>query len=244
MKPSRTTSHSLAPRSRRRLAAECEPQIDAEFTRIPGSAFVGRQALPLCFLALLSPSLLAEMQLAPTGAASTGAAPTVPAPGSPGPEIRDIIPPIDVFPYPAWMIALAAALTLALLVVLIWRILRWLKNRPGAPALSARALALRELQSLQAQIYAVDSYAFSITITEILRRFVHGHFGLPATRQTSPEFLASLTDSPRFSEDDRTLLGPFLEKCDALKFARLEANAEESTLLFNNAQAFIRGARP
>ncbi len=228
MKPSRTTPNSLAP-------GQASHRAVSHHLRL---------AIPSCFLAMFSPTLLAEMQLAPTGAPPTAPGPGSPGSGSPGPEIRDIIPPVDVFPYPVWMIAVAAALTLALLVVLIWLILRWLKNRPGAPALSARELALNELQSLQAQIHAVDSYAFSITITEILRRFVHGHFGLPATRQTSPEFLATLTDSPRFSEDDRTLLGQFLEKCDALKFARIEANPEESTLLFDNAQAFVQGARP
>ena len=70
-----------------------------------------------------------------------------------------------------------------------------------------------------------------------------GQFSLHATSQTSPEFLASIAKSPRFSDEDRKLLATFLDRCDMLKFARVEAHAEENGELLGAAAAFVQGAR-
>ena len=66
-------------------------------------------------------------------------------------------------------------------------------------------------------------------------------FRLPATKQTSPEFLAAISGSPMFTESDRTLLGHFLEKCDLIKFARLQATSADNSELVESALAFVQG---
>jgi hypothetical protein len=70
---------------------------------------------------------------------------------------------------------------------------------------------------------------------------VSAQFGLRATTQTSPEFLASIATSVRFSDDDRRLLAAFLERCDLLKFARVEAHVDENHELAGAATAFVQG---
>ena len=104
-------------------------------------------------------------------------------------------------------------------------------------------IALRALDELRGHIGELDSYAFSIRASDVLRTYGSGHFKLHATTQTSPEFLASIADSPRFSAVDKQLLATFLDRCDMLKFARVEAHAEENGELLTAATAFVQGTR-
>ncbi|MDB6151600.1 MAG: hypothetical protein JWL90_53 [Chthoniobacteraceae bacterium] len=179
--------------------------------------------------------------------AASAALTTTPGPPSDGsptpPEIRDIAPPIDVFPYPPWMVAGAAALALLIVVLAIVLLVRWMRNQPPPPSLSPREVALKELRALENQVAEMEPYAFSIAVSEVLRRFIGRHYGLQALRQTSPEFLAAVAMSRRFSEEDRALLSGFLEKCDMIKFARIGATRAESETLLGSAMAFVEGAR-
>lgn len=174
---------------------------------------------------------------------------STPAPNSPAlagaeePQIRDIAPPIDVFPYPPWMVALAAALALIVLGLAVWLIVRAIRNRPAPPPPSPRTVAIRELEALRAQLGKIGAYPFSIAVSDVLRRFVGAHFQLHAERQTSPEFLAAIAKAPQFSDDDRALLAQFLERCDMIKFARVEADSEVTAQLLSHALAFVQGAR-
>ena len=104
-------------------------------------------------------------------------------------------------------------------------------------------LALRALEDLRARVREFDAYAFSIQVSDVLRTYATRQFRLQATNQTSPEFLASIADSPIFTDDDRKLLAAFLERCDMLKFARIEAHDEENTELLGKATAFVQGGR-
>lgn len=167
------------------------------------------------------------------------------APGTPEPiEIKDIAPPVDVFPYPLWMVVVAAVLALALLGGLVWFVVALVKNRPAPAPLSATVIAMRALEKLRAQIQEIAPYQFSIAVSDVLRTFIsNAKFRLPATNQTSPEFLAAISASPNFTDADRSLLAGFLEHCDMIKFARIDATADDSAKLLESAIAFVQGGR-
>ncbi len=156
--------------------------------------------------------------------------------------LRGIAPPVDV-PWPPWVwwvIGIGSVIAVALLT---WLFV-WLARRtPKAPPPTPRQIALRELEDLRMHIRELDSYAFSVRVSDVLRTYVGAQFSLPTTSQTSPEFLASIADSPRFSSVDRELLATFLERCDMLKFARIEAHEEENGELLGAAAAFVQGTR-
>ncbi len=167
------------------------------------------------------------------------------APGTPEPvEIKDIAPPIDVFPYPLWMVLTAAGVALIVFGLLAWLLVRWLRSRPAPPPPTPRAVALRDLESLRAKVRAVEPYAFSFAVSDVLRTYIGAQFGLHAREQTSPEFLAAITHANRFHESERSLLAVFLEKCDLIKFARIHATADDSATLLESAIAFVQGGRP
>jgi hypothetical protein len=46
-----------------------------------------------------------------------------------------------------------------------------------------------------------------------------------------------------FTAGDRTLLGHFLEKCDLIKFARVQATSADNSDLVESALAFVQGGR-
>ena len=159
------------------------------------------------------------------------------------PEIKDIAPPVYVFPYPYWVVALAVIAALAILIGAVWLIRNWIKNRPLPPPPTPKEIALRALQQARPHIETQAPYEFSIRVSDILRAYISAQFSLPATKQTSQEFLASLGKFARFSESEKALLAAFLDKCDMVKFARIEANAADNEALVQEAVRFVEGAQ-
>src|SRR5439155_1608368 len=92
-------------------------------------------------------------------------------------------------------------------------------------------IALEELERISREIERMSPYLFSIRVSDILRKYVTQQHGLPATRQTSIEFLTALAKAASFSSEEKSLLEDFLNRCDLIKFARYEATTSDSELL-------------
>jgi hypothetical protein len=157
--------------------------------------------------------------------------------------IKDIVPPVPVFPYPAWMVVTAGLAGLLLLAALVAAIRLWLKSRPRPPPPTPRTIALRVLERLRGKVQTLEPYQFSIAVSAVLRTYVGAEYGLHAPRQTSPEFLASIAAARKFTDADRQLLAQFLERCDLIKFARIDATAEDGGRLLESAFGFVQGGR-
>lgn len=165
------------------------------------------------------------------------------APGNSPPPIKDIAPPVDVFPYPLSVVVAGIIAAIIVLSLLGWLLWKWLRSRPAPPPLPPRAVAMSELTQLRAQVRTMEPYAFSIAVSDVLRRYISAEYDLHALEQTSPEFLMSISSTPRFSERDKGLLADFLGKCDLIKFARISADAEDSEQLLTSAISFVQGSR-
>ncbi|MGB8356308.1 MAG: DUF4381 family protein [Chthoniobacteraceae bacterium] len=155
------------------------------------------------------------------------------------PQIRDIAPPIDILPYPPWMIYTAAAIGIMLVGVAVWFAVHFWRNRPEAP--TPREIARAELEKARGQIKSIEPYAFSILVSDILRSYISSQYQLRATQQTSPEFLASISDFAGFSATEKSQLAEFLDKCDLIKFAHVSTTTEESSTLLEQAIRFVEG---
>lgn len=156
------------------------------------------------------------------------------------PQPEPLLPPVAL-PWPAsvyWALG-----GLAVLVLLgCWALWRYLsRRRPEAPR-DPRKEALRQLQAMHGQWEAVEPYPFSITVSDVLRRYVSEAYRVAAEQRTSPEFLDEVSGSPHFTAQERDLLKEFLERVDLIKFARQEASSQESALLLEQALAFVRGS--
>lgn len=156
-------------------------------------------------------------------------------------EFHDIAPPVEYSLIPPWIIFAAAFIALSLLGFLVRMFLR--RRKPAAPPKLPREIALEELERISHEIDRLNPYRFSIRVSDILRRYVTEQYGLPVTRQTSIEFLNVLTRSSPFSDDEKSLLEDFLNRCDLIKFARYNATPVDSQLLLEEAMRFVKGGQ-
>ena len=156
-------------------------------------------------------------------------------------EFHDIAPPVDYSLIPPWLVFVIAFVVLSLLGLLVW----WFAQRRKSelPPKAPREIALEELEQIRGEIEVMTPYQFSIRVSDILRRYVSQQYGLPATRQTSIEFLSATAKAPSFSADDKSLLEDFLNRCDLIKFAKYEATTAESELLLEEAIRFVKGGQ-
>ncbi len=134
---------------------------------------------------------------------------------------------------PGWqtlsMWGLLAAGGLCLLAGLWWivhRIRRTLHERMLSPEARAEEELARLLERGWIAQGAFDR--FYTGLTGVVRRYFERRYHLRATRQTSEEFLAALTQDVRFSVEDRRALADFLMVADKIKFAHAEATAIEA----------------
>ena len=154
-------------------------------------------------------------------------------------EFHDIAPPVDYSLIPPWLVFVIAFVVLSLLGLVVWWFVR--RQKPEAPPKLPREIALGELDQIRCEIENMNPYQFSIRVSDILRRYVTQQYGLPATRQTSVEFLTAAAKAPSFSEDEKSLLEDFLNRCDLIKFAKYEATVSDSDLLLEEAIRFVKG---
>lgn len=157
-------------------------------------------------------------------------------------DFHDIAPPVDYSLLPTWVIFCAVFLGLTAIGLIVWLIVRR-RNRKPAVVRTPRDEAIERLESARAGIDEMTPYQFSIRVSDILRRYVTEQYQLPVTRQTSVEFLNALAAKRQFSEDEKSLLTDFLNRCDLIKFARYEATAEDSRLLLEEAFRFVKGGQ-
>ena len=156
-------------------------------------------------------------------------------------EFHDIAPPLDYSLIPPWLIFLGVFVSLTLVGLLVLLVAR--SFRRPAPLELPRERALAMLEQMRSEIERTNSYRFSIRVSDILRHYVTEQFNLPVTRQTSVEFLTALSQASPFSEDEKSLLEDFLNRCDLIKFARYEATSEDSQLLLEEAVRFVQGGQ-
>ncbi|PYI98830.1 MAG: hypothetical protein DME98_02905 [Verrucomicrobia bacterium] len=156
-------------------------------------------------------------------------------------EFHDIAPPVDYSLIPPWLVFVIAFVALSLLGLVVWLFAK--RRKPQMPPKLPRELALEQLEQISREIENTSPYQFSIRVSNILRKYVTQQYGLPATRQTSIEFLTALANTSSFSTDEKSLLEDFLNRCDLIKFARYEATTSDSELLLQEAIRFVKGGQ-
>jgi hypothetical protein len=158
-----------------------------------------------------------------------------------GDEFHDIAPPVDYSLIPPWLVFVIAFVVLSLLGLVMWWFVK--RRKPGLPPRAPREIAVEELEQIRGEIERITPYQFSIRVSDILRHYVTQQYGVPATRQTSIEFLTAAAKAPSFSADDKSLLEDFLNRCDLIKFAKYEATRSDSELLLGEAIRFVKGGQ-
>jgi hypothetical protein len=76
-------------------------------------------------------------------------------------------------------------------------------------------------------------------LSDTVRRYLELRFQLPASHQTTAEFLAAVAGSDQLTAAQRELLRDFFERCDLAKFAGASSSPEECAALAEQARSFV-----
>jgi hypothetical protein len=159
-------------------------------------------------------------------------------------DIRDVKPlqPIpSSIPWP-WIGLGGGALLLAALSFWLWR------RRPKkvVPPVPAHEIAFRELDALRRTDFtdAAAVRRFHFRISEVLRTYVEGRFGLNATDLTTEEIAAALPSLAGLGRPQGEELERFLRDTDRVKFADYAPSEDEIHGTYERALAFVEGSRP
>jgi hypothetical protein len=164
------------------------------------------------------------------------------APGAVGPTpapIHDIVGPLPFGTFsPLTLVLVLLALAASVLAARFF-----LRRKVRIP--TPQEAALEALGRLRADVSGGEDHEFGVRVSDVLRRFLGEALGLAAPRQTTEEFLQSLSGSLRFLPLEQEALAEFLSHADRLKYARGEATPEQRLSLISAAESFVRGgARP
>jgi hypothetical protein len=139
------------------------------------------------------------------------------------------------------------------LALLIWLFLKYRKRIPflggEKPKIPAHLLAIKKLEALRnqklPQNHKVKQYYSGLT--DILREYLAGRFGISALEMTSEEIIAAaqapkkegLIDDKRFAD-----LSDLLSTADLVKFAKYTPDEEYDETAYYNAYYFVEETKP
>lgn len=160
--------------------------------------------------------------------------------------LRDIRGHVAV-PTNDWILWSSVGSGLALIVIgLLVR--RWnrLRTTPQEPELLPHELARRQLDELEAEgLLEQHSYqSFYFRLSDILRHYIEGRFGMRAPKKTTPEFLSDLKTCAIFEHDQQLNLSHFMRCSDMVKFALHEPPIEEGREAMQLARVFVDDTEP
>ena len=160
-------------------------------------------------------------------------------------ELFDIKGPIEIKDTGNTVIITAAGV--AGLILLIILIIVWRKRSRKERAILAHETALQKLAQAQQLIDAHEIDSFVTLIDQTLRTYIEQRFGVSARRQTTREFITTITKSKKRVEEqltsNKSRLQTWLEHCDMVKFAKADMSDETMGEMLTNLHSFIDSTR-
>jgi len=108
--------------------------------------------------------------------------------------------------------------------------------------LRIKVQALRNINNLSSSTLANDKEfnQFYIDLTNAVRSYIEQKYHIPASTQTTQEFLQQAETNPVFKDETRDLLKKFLISADEVKFAQEIPSLQAAENARQNAKLFIR----
>ena len=166
--------------------------------------------------------------------ANASAAPVAPT-ASPAPEdIIDIRPPIHIAtPFP-WIAVGAAALAVAGISAVAWKLLRRKRGK------LAYEIALERLENARPLMREFHAEPFCLAVSDVVREFIEEVLPVRAMRHTTNEFLRDLAKLSYLQLDPHpNTLANFLQHCDLAKFARWSLSVPQMEAMLSSAKDFV-----
>jgi hypothetical protein len=156
-------------------------------------------------------------------------------------DIRDIK---GLVPLPHgwwWLWAPLAIAAVGAIAFWLWRRHRPTIETEMVAPLSAYEAAMQALRRLREDNPPVEE--FYTRISDIVRRYLEGQFGLRAPERTTEEFLYEVARDNALTEEHKRLLCGFLQESDLVKFARFRPGEDDQEHAFDAAEKFVGETR-
>ncbi|MBS0659959.1 MAG: hypothetical protein JSR82_17100 [Verrucomicrobia bacterium] len=167
----------------------------------------------------------------------------------PNPELKEIAPPValdfwETMDRTDWLLLALAGVLLVLACAAGWYF--FLRKEPLPPPVppDPRDVARQRLTALRRKIGQLGPREFGVEVSDVLRHYIRGRFGISTIRRTSEEFLQAVVRDRAFSPREIELLERFLRQCDLLKFAQADTGEAEAERLVEDAANFVEGSAP
>ena len=167
--------------------------------------------------------------------------PEAPLPAAAG-QVNAALRPARIAPSPkAFFEIAAAAAGIAALAFAALPLVRRLKRAAAVRRLPPKRRALHELDVLLGRGLPEKGRFkdFYSELALVVRRYVERRHGIRAPRQTTEEFLSSVSGHPGFPRETVTRLSEFLSAADLVKFAGVSATPEMAAAAAGSARAYL-----
>jgi len=159
--------------------------------------------------------------------------------------IAGAIEPVEIISRKKIYIITAVLVLLIITAVTLFIIRRYKKEK--AIVLPSWVIALNDLHSLRSNIKSGSitlDFGF-ISLTDIVRGYLGKRFKLPASKQTTEEFLEGLNQkSGPLPEVQRPFLKEFMQAAELVKFAKLPPDENTLNQALTKAETLVNETRP
>jgi hypothetical protein len=159
--------------------------------------------------------------------------------------IADAIKPVKIISNKKMYIIIAVLALLIIIAIILFVIRRYKKEK--AIILPSWAIALNDLHSLRSNIKSGNITLNSgfISLTDIVRGYLEKRFKLPASKQTTEEFLEGINkNSGPLPEIQRPFLKEFMQASELVKFAKLPPDENTLNQALSKAETLVNETRP
>jgi hypothetical protein len=204
---------------------------------------VGSYVLPPVQVGFRPPGSAEAWQTIETSAIFVEVESVLPADGEAA-DIRALKPLREVRRGPPWPWIAAGLTALALATIGLWLWSR--RPRPAAPLVPPHVLAFSELDALRGTDFEDPAAVrrFHFRISEVIRTYVEGRWGLNATDLTTEEILPQLAGLAELPADEAVRLSRFLRATDRVKFAEHRPRPSEVAETWEQALGFVEATCP
>ncbi len=144
-------------------------------------------------------------------------------------------------------VTLAVAGVLVLIGLAVAGFIFWRRKQNYIPpGLPPHLIALNALEQIRQQQLVEQGQVkeYYYLVSNVLRHYIEGRFGLMAPERTTEEFLFELQKTPALSADNKSVLKTFLTHCDMVKFAKFSPTQEQIEDVYATAVQFIDQTKP
>jgi hypothetical protein len=160
-------------------------------------------------------------------------------------EINDIADPVEL---PAqsrallWGVIIGSVVVIAGGIFLFWFFRIRNREKVGPPPVPPHVIAFAAIAELMGEDLPGrgEDKEFYSRISDILRRYIEGRFGIQAPGQTTEEFLRSQRGGSILQPAHQQLLGDFLKYSDLVKFAEQQPTPTDIRNAVDASKSFIR----